>query len=238
MAMRYGRRRRVRRRSFARRFRRRFTRRRYSKYRAPGERSRYAAGGGIAIRRSFTPGSLQGNDTYAPFYPGLIYASGVWQGVNTWRLSDVINKTDFTNLFNEYCITGVKMSFHLRRLQNSSTTNATSTMPTLYYYTDPDGNGISPTTVENVLERSNMQRRLLNPEKPVQIYIPYPRVSQKLYQSTLTEGFAVAKPNQWIPTENPDVPHYGFGWLIDEHRNTGNYIDIVVTYYFKFRGAK
>lgn len=209
-------------------------RRRYGSRRSrpAGYRSAYSAGGAIKIRRSVNVANIQGSDTYSPYIPLTAIP-----GVNYYTLGNVINASDFKNLFNEYQISGVKISFNLRRLQNDSVTSAQSTIPTLYFSIDNDGNQIIPANLNEMLEKSTLQRRVLHPGKPVTVWIR-PRVSALVYQSVIASAYSTAKGPEWLSTAQPDAMHYGLTWAVDEHRNTGNYIDIVTTYYMRFRGAQ
>lgn len=186
----------------------------------------------MKIRRTLLAANIQGSDLYAPYIPLTAI-----DGVNLYSLNNVVNATDFTNLFNEYCITGVKLSFNLRRMQQTSPTTSSCTIPTLYFNIDYDGRTIIPANLNAMLEKSTLQRRILEPGKPVTIWVK-PRVSNLVYQSTLVNAYGVGRAEQWLSTDYPDAKHYGLAFAIDELRNTSNYVDITATYYMKFRGGQ
>lgn len=214
---------------------RRYGKRRFAR-RPAGFRSSYS-GANIKIRRSLSPASIAGAITGTPLVP-----SNPISGINLFRLNDVPGVTDFTSLFSEYCIAGVKLTFHLRRSvqtsNDSGTTNNLCTWPTFYFAIQTDGGRLVPTSINEMLEHSNLQRRLLNPEKPFSVFIR-PRIAPLEFSSSATTiSYASAKGPQWISTIYGDVYHYGLKWLIDEFVNTNNYLDVTTTYYVKFRGAR
>jgi len=162
--------------------------------------------------------------------------------MNAFRLADLPGVTDFTAAFSEYCITGVKLSFHLRRSvqtsNDSGTTNNLCTYPTFYFSVQPDGTRLLPANLNEMMEYSTLQRRLLHPEKPFSVFIR-PRVSPLEFSSNLAGiSYGTASGPQWISTLYTDVYHYGLKWLIDEFVNTNNFLDVVSTYYVKFRGSR
>lgn len=213
---------------------RRFVRAR-RKFVNPGTGSRWGGDSSIIkIKRGFNALNLAGSAAYTPYIP----ATSI-NGIQLYRLSDLPNYTEFTALFEEYMITGVKLSFTLRRsvqVQSTGATNSYSTHPHLYYNVDITGNDITASNINGMLEQPNTKRVRLQTEKSTGIYLQ-PRTSNIIYNTGVTPAYGVNRA-QWIPTAYPNVYHYGLKMLIDEFTDTGNFVDCIATYYVKFRGCK
>lgn len=213
---------------------RRFVRAR-RKFVNPGTATRWGGDSAIIkIKRGFNALNLAGNAAYTPYIPSVAIG-----GVQVFKLADLPNYTDFTNLFEEYMITGIKLSFTIRRsvqTQSTGATNSFATHPHLYYNIDITGNDMVATNVNNMLEQPNTKRVRLQDDRSTGIYLQ-PRTSNTVYQTGITPAYAVNR-MQWVSTAYPSVPHYGVKMLIDEFTDTGNYVDCIATYYVKFRGCK
>lgn len=227
--------RRYRRRRVSRRRKRSYGRKRYSRKRFGG--SRYNNNSSIVRIRRSTTTTIAGNDAYAPYIP-----SSLTPGIVSYQLDDLVNYQEFTNLFEEYRIVGVKHRFHLRRQPDTTTTttSTTNTYPTLYYSTIRSGytSDLLPAGLTDMLEDASTQMRVLTPDKPVTIYH---RVygSNPTQGSTLTDAFTVEKGAPWQPCRDGGIKaYYGMKFAIDEHRNPNNFVDVVNTYYLQFRGAR
>lgn len=224
--------RRYRRRRFAPR-RRRYGRKRMMRRRWRG--SKYTLNRGVTRIRRSNQITIQGSDVYQPYIPSSIQA-----GVHVYQLDDLVNYTDFTNLFEEYRIVGVKHRFHLRRDPGANgSLSAGATFPTLYYSTTRTSytGDLIPTSLNDMLEEANLQQRILEPGKPVTFYHKV-YAADPVVGSTTTNSYSVLK-SPWIPCGDGGIAaHYGLKYAIDELRNTSQFVDITNTYYLQFRGIK
>lgn len=217
--------------------RRRYAARRTRRYARRSRVSRYSGTRNVfKIRRSIGGPSttIQGNDAYAPYIPSTTIA-----GLNVYQLDDLTNYTEFTNLFEEYRIVGVKHRFHLRRMPNSGAPlAASSTVPTLYWSTTRSGYSadLLPSNLNNMLEQANMKQRTLVPGKPVTFYHRVYNNNQQT-GSTLLSSYAVSQ--GWTPCADAGIAaYYGLMFLIDELRDPAQFVDITSTYYVQFRGIR
>jgi len=182
---------------------------------------------------------LTGDDiSGAPYSP-----TSPLTGINIYELNDLVNFTDFTNLFEYYKITGVKLRWHLRRAPETDVLAAAATYPQLYYsktkssYTGDLLAGTGPAAVANMLEESNLQIRVLEPNRPVTMFLR-PACATDVYVSALgTAAGAVQTRQPWIPTaDGGDVNWYGLKFIIDELRSPNQFVDVTCTYYMQFKG--
>lgn len=225
-------------------------RRRYTKKRFTGRRrAKYTGNQVVKVKRSLNI-TLQGDAGLAgaPWTPGGGGTSGATPlaGLNLYQLADVTNAADFTNTFEFYRIKGVKIRMHLRHTTNwlTSAPGATSlTQPQLYYakttssYTSDIMWGPGPTTFGDANQNANLQTRVLNVEKPVNIFIR-PKISARAYDSALSDAYVPMSSNAWVPTANPNANYYGLAFAIDEFLNPNQFVDCLVTYYLEFKGTK
>lgn len=158
-----------------------------------------------------------------------------------FKLSDLPNVTEFTNLFDAYRIRGVKLDF--LPIYNSHEINegpAASPfdrvgMPIITYARDYD-DAMAPAGEDTLLQYSTNSRLVLSNKKS--IYIRNPRVAQSVYKSGVTAAYAEAKKNLWIDCANADVPHYGLKYYVPTiNLSKILYIRVYATYYLEFKRA-
>lgn len=125
-----------------------------------------------------------------------------------YRLNNVVNVSDFTNLYDQYKIISVKHHFKWSNI--SQTDDILSNPPVLQYFTDHD-DATNPTHLE-LLERSATRSFAMRPNKVYSIGIR-PAVLSEVYRSSVTTGY-VPKWGQYLDMGNNDIPHYGLkvGW--------------------------
>ena len=136
------------------------------------------------------------------------------QGANydvVCNLSELDGYTDFTNLFNQYKLTGVTLTFYC------PATNVTLGQPNLQnsqliMYTVPNqaGRPRNVTLTEaDCLNTQCVKKQLLmnNNGKGVSMYIPLKQLRMTFASLTDTD-YAVSTP-KFISTDEPNTPHYG-----------------------------
>lgn len=133
-----------------------------------------------------------------------------------FKLSDLSNYTDFTELFEKYRISGVKLKF-VPATGNSSDVNSTNT----YNAMKPLAVAIKTSAVTVTGEQETFDElmehqdvKLRNGYKPFSIYIKNPKMYAPA--SNVTNVLEV---NNWISTRNPgtvannaDIPHWGLSY--------------------------
>lgn len=167
-------------------------------------------------------------------------------GQYQFDLTQLQNTSDFTNLFEFYRISFVKLFFRLET--DVSAQAATSARyPLLTSYNDFD-DVIAPTTIQQFNERMNKKATFLVPGRAV-VRTVRPAILQEIARTP--NGITVVKPlwKQWLPCTYvtaaapttpvvSDVQHLGMKYVI-QHWTTTNYVvSVQVRYYIQCKGAR
>lgn len=150
-------------------------------------------------------------------------------GAFLFQLSQVPNYTEFQNLFDQFKITGVSIRFIPR--QTVTTTNSQSFGTFMYDldYTD----AVVPTSVDELYQRQSTKFMMMPNTRMWKIFIrPKTSVSS-------TSGNQVLSTNGWVDLDATTVssPYYGLKWAW-HGATVATFMDVYVTYYFKFRCPK
>lgn len=146
----------------------------------------------------------------------------------TYTLADLPAYTEFTGLYDQYAITGVKLTF----LAAANTAQpGTNTIPRLYITDDYDGGG--PTTVQNFMERGVKPKLLRN----THTHFSRPRVAKEVYASAISTSYSVGKSGTFLDIANTTVEHNGTYCLL-ENATTGWSCKVIATFYLKFKGVR
>lgn len=166
--------------------------------------------------------------------------SGTSSGAFVATLSQLPNFTDFTNLYDQYCIKGFKVQLIPRgtNVDNAYDPNA----PSITGMTTLIGSVIDYTDSNNLPSYADAtQYESFKWTKGTRVHSRYikPAVSRAVFQG-VTNGYNPSK-NVWIGTDNPSVPHYGIKIIADNTQLTGTaevVFDIQFTYYVGFKNVK
>lgn len=148
----------------------------------------------------------------------------------TVKFDDMVAYGEFTNLFDNYRIEKVTMTFQLinnptayHPLNLGTPATSTNWWPKMWYVRDYDG-GVTE-TISSMKERQGVKCRVLEPNKMIKIsYVP--RVRSLIYKTSTTEGYAPKQVR--LDMSDATVPHYGLHVVYDT-----NGIDVIDTYPFK-----
>lgn len=158
----------------------------------------------------------------------------------TFQLSDVINVTDFTNLFDQFKITKVKLT--LRWSPRAATYTSANTVagtgvynPVLYYYTDHDDDD-PVASQEDMLEVQRHKSVRIQPQRPIYITVK-PAVQAMAYQTALTTAYG-PKWNMKLNMDDNTAPHYGLKMGVNKLGEDLGSITIDVKYYFTCYGVQ
>lgn len=197
---------------------RRRTRRRFNiTKRSRGSRPRSQT---HSYKRMASVVTVNGNATYTPFLP---------TGLNI-KLSDVINSSEFTTLYDQYRINMVVVKLWMR-IDPSAQTASTSNYPKVYWFRDLDDSG-SLTSINDARENAYAKVAVLRPDRPVVIKFK-PNVLQLIYNGVTSTYKPAFK--QWIDCTTAGVEHYGVKWTVDDFTNLNYRLDIEKTVYFQCR---
>lgn len=205
--------------------------RRYGKRRVYKRRKRYTPKGRYnrtgRVRRKIGTGThrlvrtFQANDLNAAGATAYVFS-----------LQNLPNYTEFTGLFDQYCITGIQFHFVPNQV-DAETGSATAGLTQMWICNDLDAGG--PTSTAEMLERPNA--KLLTFNRPRKWYLRGPRVADEVYRSVSTTAYGPGKRNKWLDCAYVDVPHYGTNVVItDIAANTT--ITVYCKVYMRFRGMR
>lgn len=164
-----------------------------------------------------------------------------WVPLNlVFKLSDVINVSDFTNLFDQFRISKVQLT--LRWSPNHAVYNTNNTNqgqgvynPILYYLTDHNDSDII-TNQQNMLEIQKHKSVRLSPQRPVKITVK-PAVLAQAYQTAVSTAYG-PKWNMKLNMDDNTTPHYGLKMGVSKIGEDFGKISIDVKYHFTCYGVQ
>lgn len=151
-------------------------------------------------------------------YPNIAVA-GTESSVNhVFALQDIVNADEFGNLFDQYLINKVIVTYQL--LNNPNAANALNTLgnnpsgtnwyPTCWSIADYDDS--TTTNIEEMKQRIGVKRQVMKPDK-IMKFVVRPKVQVQVYKTALTTGYAPK--SMYIDMSTRDVQHYGLKTVID-----------------------
>lgn len=159
----------------------------------------------------------------------------------TFKLSDVPGYAEFVNMFDQFCITKVKMTFMPRFSGNPVTGSGigvgygTAALASIWTCVDYDGN--SPTSLSTFLERSDLEQHRHDKEFSMTFQ---PRPNNEIYRTSVTTAYSVMpRGYNWIDTKDAVTPHYGIMYYCQAPTSNGLCVayDTTIEYWMGFRGV-
>lgn len=158
-------------------------------------------------------------------------------GALSFQFNDMPASTEFTNLFDYYKLTGVKLRFALK-LDPSAQTAANAQYPVMYSAIDYD-DITAPFNADELRERQWCRQTFLRPNSYKTFYIK-PRVTRTIFNGAnlANPGYETSRAG-WLDMAYPAIPHYGFKWAIENLiASAGQSIRVEATYYFAVKGTR
>lgn len=171
-----------------------------------------------------TSGKIIGSNVNAPF-TGVFQLAGIM---------NVINSSNFTDLFDQYRIDKLILKFYLK-VDPGAQTAATATIPRLYCYRDRDDSSI-PANLNEMKENQYCKERVMSLYRPVTL-VCRPNALQLLYQSAALNQYKPAF-GQWMDMNTTSTPHYAYKIAIDDLTNTNYFVDVEATLHFSCRQSR
>lgn len=162
-------------------------------------------------------------------------SSGVSPTALTFSLDKVVNPSEFTQLYDQYKIKGIKIYFDYSPDVGGGT-GATSLMPKLWIKRDYD-DASTPTLTQ--MTESNQSRciRFNDNRTTFSIFIR-PSTLKSIYRTSLTQAYG-PEWRQWLDCANPDIPHYGLKLLAQGLPSTNlGAITVRCKYYLAFKNVR
>lgn len=152
---------------------------------------------------------------------------------NDYRLSDLPNHTEFTNLYDEYKICGIKHKFIFEKNSSEAGSSTTNILPTLI--TVNDYNTASPLADENTA----LQYHSCKMSRLDKVRSRYFKPTSDVTAVSSAQTASVKR--QWINTAFPDYPHHGMLAAVTTSgtgTDTLGILKVYTTYYVACRGSK
>jgi len=154
-----------------------------------------------------------------------------------FRLSDLLQATEFTRLFDSYRINGVKVT--MAPLTNSALT----VNPSYKIMTAIDLDDDQTPTVSSMLQRSNVQiKTVTSGGNNPQVFSKFlrPRFLTQLYETGTSTGYGQGPRKQWLDTADATIPHYCLKvvWDTDPVLNFDVMWQFYFTYYIEFKSLR
>lgn len=157
-------------------------------------------------------------------------ATGPAGGSLFFSLNQLLNPTDFTNLYDQYQIKAVKVSL-IPRYTEASAVNSQN-IGNFHSVLDYD-DAAPPAALLPLLQYQNLKRTRTN-----QIHTRYlkPALANEVFNSGITTGYGPKK-NVWLDCNSDSVEHYGMKWFCDGSVAGVTY-DLSVKYYLAFKNVR
>lgn len=153
------------------------------------------------------------------------------------QLAHAVEYTDFTQLFDRYKITGVKLRILYQNNMGDPNSHA---LPGFTSAWDGDDAGV-PSNKEDVTRKLGAKTSVLSANKPFSIFLR-PRVTKSVYQTGLTSAYTSER-SCFIDCSNPTVEHYGYkfwidSWLATTGAQSGQIMTIEPTLYLTMKDTQ
>lgn len=136
---------------------------------------------------------------------------------HVFTLGAVVNATEFQQLFDQYRIDKVVVTYQLvnnpdanNSLNSLTLVNQSNWYPTVWSVADYDDN--AATNISEMKERIGVKNRILKPNQKMK-FVVKPKVLVQTYRTAVSSGYAPK--SLFVDMTNQDVPHYGLKTVID-----------------------
>lgn len=163
-----------------------------------------------------------------------------WNNLNRQiRLADIPNYTDFTGLYDQYKICGIKETFVFDKSEATVGSAASQILPNLYFVYDSNSSGASLSNETAALEYQNCRIRRM--DKPIKKW-----TKTNFLTSANSGGSDVltVKGKGYVSTASTSVNYYGSLFAVDgamaggTGTNTLGQLKVFTTFYLAFKTPK
>lgn len=223
---------------------RRYRKRGARKYR--GRRKQFGTGyarAGRMAMRGLVPGVHRFKETC--MLTNWSCAAGSTQfGVQAYKFRDLFNYSNFTNIFDMYKITGVKLTI-IPRFNTASVSESTigpniNELPLLYVAPNRSPWSVAPTSIQDVLNDDGC--KVIRLERKINLFLknPAPQILDAANTGVPIQTNGLHR--LWLTTggngqlvDQTNVNHFGHRWAISNLGTNGLNVDVYATYYFKMK---
>lgn len=166
----------------------------------------------------------------SPIISNQVVSGNITFGHMRFRLTDLAGNTDFTNLYERYKITGVKLKFiPIIGTSRDATTSTVMSPIALAINRSALNLNTDDKTFDQLLE--NQDVKVMSSMRQFNLYVPYP----KFYSPA--DGITQAQEKGgWLNTKAPAVHHFGVQWAYQSTTTSTSdrtAFRVVATYYVK-----
>lgn len=174
-----------------------------------------------------------GSTGYPATDTGLVFSSvssdsltGCYQFglAHNFQLANVVQNSDFTNLYDRYKIVGVsyKLYYHC----NDAPVSGLQVLPLVHYSTDND-DAVAPSVASEVSAKGDCKTKILGNRQYIKLWTR-PKIAVPAYRSGATSAYDIEKA-KWINSSYNDVQHYGVKmWLNQVYMASSNNTAITI----------
>lgn len=124
-----------------------------------------------------------------------------------FRLDQLMNSNDLTNIADQYMIKSVKVSVHANAVSMSFVGNSGAGQPWIEYIQDHDDATVP--SIASIREKMAVRTKFFSGARASVTMGVRPRVADAVFGSGVSTAYAVNKKSQWINTAYPNAEHYG-----------------------------
>lgn len=155
-----------------------------------------------------------------------------------FALNGIEGHTQFTNLFSQYKLTGVRLQF----FPSANTLTSYNNLSNIILWTCKSRYGYQLNNVSELVQKQAAKKKLVFKDgTPVDIFIRLTQLNQ-VYGTATTTDYTVARP-KWLSTAEVDTSHYGIDTVLQTVSGVNittlpMTIKVFTTVYFECRGVK
>lgn len=163
-------------------------------------------------------------------------------------LADVVNSTEFTLLFDQYRITGVKVKMFpfYTETTTGAAVSATSAQTTILVHSIIDLDDASTPTatdagISEIRQYASYRCHNLSQGKGYFARSIRPRMATPVYAAGAFSAYAQAPMKIWVDCQNPDAEYYGLKCIFEANNSGANtvlYVKCETTYYLQLKNVR
>jgi len=180
-------------------------------------------------RRIAQPVQLFKRTAYSTAFTVLAGGAAAAGGARAFSLSQVPNSAEFSTLYDQYQIKGIKVQMIPRYTEALPGASTIGNMWSVIDYDDQ----VVPPGIDTLMQYQNVKRTRLN-----QVHTRYfkPKVATEVFNTGIATAYA-PKANVWLDCTSTTVEHYGIKFWFDSS-TAGVTFDLQVTYYLAFKNVR
>lgn len=137
-----------------------------------------------------------------------------------FRLDQLMNSTDITNISDQYKIKSVKVKVHINGVSNMYLNNAGSVQSWIEYIQDYDDATVP--TLAQIREKMGVKTKYFTASRMSVSMGVRPRLADVVFGSGVSNAYAINKKSQFIDCNYPNAEHYGIKGVLHNVQLSGS----------------